>query len=1198
MPRQPRPSPDTERSGSPSDVDLLSLYESLVDSLPVCVCRKDREGRVTYANLLLARLIGKTPNELVGLTDYDLFPRELADKYRRDDRWVMETGRTFQDVEENVVQGHKRYFEVRKTPVCNASGDIVGIQAVFWDVTARRKAEIAAKESQEQLRALVESAPEAILIYDADAGKFVRANKNAARLFHLGLDELLKASPWELSPPTQPDGRPSAELAKYHIQRALQGKTIIFEWTHRDSRGREIPCEVTLTKLPSRGRRLLRASVFDITERKAAERELRYERYLLRSLLDNIPDSVYFKDEQSRFLRVSKGLADKFGLSSPSEAIGKTDFDFFSDEHAQQARDDELEVMRTGKPILGKTERETWVDGRVTWSSTTKLPLKDRNGRIIGTFGITRDITELHQAEEALARERDRLVTLMDALPDLIYVKDVQGRFVLANRALSEFLGVESAQVLYGKTTQDFLPSDLADDFIREDLDVISTGRPLINRESRVTDRSGNELWFLTTKVPLRNANGDITGVVGIDRNITNRKKAEEQLRRAKEAADAASRAKSDFLANMSHEIRTPMNAILGMTELLLMDPDVSTNQREYLDVISSAGQSLLSLINDILDLSKIEAGKLELDSIPFGIHETVGDAVKSLAVRAHDKGLELACRIAPDVPASVRGDPARLRQVLINLVGNAIKFTEAGEVVVDVELSELDPHKVALRFEVRDTGIGIPPDKIESVFQKFEQADSSTTRRYGGTGLGLAIVSRIVAAMGGDIDVNSQPGQGSTFGFTAWFETVPQAVAKESRFPAETRILVVDDNATNRRILRESLEFFGASVDTAESAEHAWEQLQSAVRHDRPYTLLLTDVHMPGEDGWTLAERVREDPQLRELPLVLLTSGHRLPQRPTRLDFSRETCLLKPIKQNELLQVVSERLGAAPASSRQPIPTFPQATRHLRVLLAEDNPVNQKLAMALLNRLGHSVKLAENGHQAVTLRQNEPFDLILMDVQMPELDGIEATRMIRQWETASGSPRVPVIALTAHALSSDRDACLAAGMDGYLSKPVRSEELQATLARRVANEDDTTTPPASLGSSAEIDWQAALEAAGNDPGLLREVIDAVVTEVPRFRQEIEASLFNGDAALLQRAAHSLKGSLSFLGADTILQWARELENLGRSNDLHDAAPLADRLRTALDPLLQECHDWLATFHSSNADEPDSTSPSPGRSPA
>ncbi len=1164
-----------EHAGAPAGVDLLALYESLVESLPVCVCRKDREGRITYLNALLAELIGKPADELLGQTDYDLFPKELAEKYRRDDEWVMQSGKMFEDVEQNIVRGKERFFEVRKTPVRNAHGEIVGIQALFWDVTARRKAELAAKESQEQLRALVESAPEAILIYDADAQKFVRANKNAARLYHLPLDELLQVSPWQLSPPKQPDGRESAELARYHIQRALQGKTIIFEWTHCDSRGREIPCEVKLTRLPGR-RRLLRASVFDISDRKAAERELRYERYLLRSLLDNIPDSVYFKDERSRFLRVSKGLADKFGLKRTAEAIGKTDFDFFSDEHAQQARDDELEVMRTGKPILGKTEKETWTDGHVTWSSTTKLPLRDRDGKIIGTFGITRDITELHEAEEAAAQERDRLVTLMDALPDLIYVKDVDGKFVLANRALVEFLGLPSAKILYGRTTRDVLPQDIADEFLREDIEVIETGRPMINRETRVTDRFGNELWLLTTKVPLRDGGGQIRGVVGIDRNITKRKKAEEQLLKAKEAADAASRAKSDFLANMSHEIRTPMNAILGMTELLLMDTQVGPNQHEYLEVISSAGQSLLSLINDILDLSKIEAGKLELDAIPFSIREAVGDAVKSLAVRAHDKGLELACRVAPEVPQSLRGDPTRLRQVLINLVGNAIKFTEQGEVVVEVEQADEQEGRIGLKFSIRDTGIGIAEDKIEAVFQKFQQADSSTTRRYGGTGLGLAIASRIVAAMGGTIDVASQLGQGSTFSFVSWFGTVPQTSEQIAALPTDARILVVDDNATNRRILRETVEMWGGLVDCLEDAESAWNQLQAAHNDGRPYSLLLTDVHMPGTDGWQLVERLRRDPSLCELPVILLTSGHRLPERSSQLDFSTETCLLKPIKQSELLEVILEKLGRGPLIHRGPKTEMPQAARKLRVLLAEDNPVNQKLAVALLARLGHQVQLAENGYEAIALRQAEPFDIVLMDVQMPELDGLEATRVIRQWESDHDQPHLPVIALTAHALQSDRDECLAAGMNGYLSKPVRSEELQDTLSRFGGLADDQEPagiPP--TNASSEVDWNAALEAAGNDHALLRDVIEAVVTEIPRFKREIESALGNGNCELLQRAAHSLKGSLSFLGAETIQQYARELEDIGREARIDQAPPVVAKLFDLLKPLLDECRRFV-----------------------
>ena len=1173
-----------ERPGAASTPDPQSLYESLVESLPVYVTRKDTEGRITFVNTLFAELIGMPAGEIVGKTDYDFFPHSLAEKYRRDDRQVMETGRMFCDVEENIVDGHRRFFEVRKTAVRDPAENVVGTQAIFWDVTARKRAELTARESQERLKVLVEHAPEAILILDGDTGRFVRANKNSAKLFKYPLDELLTKTPAELSPPRQADGRQSEQMARFYVQRALQGRTTIFDWLHRDSEGNTIPCEVRLVRLPGKSRRLIRASVLDISERKAAENALKYERYLLHSLLDNIPDSIYFKDRESRFIRVSKGLADKFGLADPQEAIGKTDFDFFSEEHAQPARDDELRVMQTGEPILAKIEQETWRDGRVTWSSTTKLPLRDEEGQIIGTFGITRDVTELHEIEAALAQERDRLQTLMDALPDLIYVKDCDGRFVLANQALLGFLGVQSVDDLYGKTNYDFLPSDLAGRFLEEDRQVIEEGRPLINHESKVIDRHGSTCWFLSSKVPLRDASGQITGVIGIDRNINRRKEAEDVLRRAKEAADAASRAKSDFLANMSHELRTPMNAIIGMTELLL-DSENTPSRREYLEVIASSGQTLLAVINDILDFSKIEAGKLDLDDVCFDIRETLGDTMKSLAVRAHAKQIELALRIAPSVPTLVRGDPMRLRQVLINIVGNAIKFTDAGEVVVDVTSEPLESSEMRLRFRVTDTGIGIPADKLQSIFRKFQQADTSTTRRFGGTGLGLAIASRIVEKMGGSIAVRSEVGKGSEFSFDIRLRDGdgkrPSAVSSL----AGARVLVVDDHPINLKILHEILSTCQAEVLQASSVSVARDAVQAAQDANRPIDLVISDLNMPHEDGLDLLRWLRDTPATEKIPFILLTSGSRDADRERMSLCKPDRCLLKPTKQNELLRAMLEVLGkSGPLNATPDAGMGARTVRPLRILLAEDNVVNQKLAKALLERIGHHVTLAEDGREAFEARKANDFDLILMDIQMPEIDGLESARLIRSWESEHTRPAIPIIALTAHALKSDEERCYDAGMNGYLAKPVRSAELRASIEQVMANEEtvparrDPVPPPR---QPTTLDWSGALESAGGSLELLREVVEAVLTEVPRFRREIEQAIEREDALLLQRAAHSLKGSLSFLGAQALVTEAQRIEMLGKSGSTELSADEVARLEKELDDVLAECRRWLETSENS-----------------
>ncbi len=526
---------------------------------------------------------------------------------------------------------------------------------------------------------------------------------------------------------------------------------------------------------------------------------------------------------------------------------------------------------------------------------------------------------------------------------------------------------------------------------------------------------------------------------------------ARKALEAARDESHQASRAKSAFLANMSHEIRTPMNAIIGMTELVLSS-ELKHEQREYLNVVQQSSDALLVLLNDILDFSKIEAGKLELACRPFDLHESLGDMMKALAVRAHQQGLEVVCDIRQDVPRVVIGDVGRLRQVIVNLVGNAIKFTEQGQVVFSVQCESATDDSVWLYFSVNDTGVGIPHDKQQVIFEMFEQADTSTTRRFGGTGLGLAISSELVRMMDGQISVTSEPDQGSTFHFNARFGRAEQdSVPPASVSPVDMaglRVLVVDDNATNRRILEQMLRAWRIEPTVAESAERAFELLELAQRESQPYQLVLTDAHMPGTDGFMLSERIKRHPQLQSTVLMMLTSGD-LPGDIARCDeLGIASYLLKPVKQSELLQTVAAtlRVGHSP-KSHVATPTFESTGPGdaYRILLVEDSPVNQKLAVAILSRKGHDVVVANNGLEAVHAFKSQSFDVILMDIQMPEMDGLEATRAIRAAEKSNGH-RIPIVAMTAHALKGDRQRCLKAGMDEYLTKPIHAKRLLETI--------------------------------------------------------------------------------------------------------------------------------------------------------
>jgi PAS domain S-box-containing protein len=650
-------------------------------------------------------------------------------------------------------------------------------------------------------------------------------------------------------------------------------------------------------------------------------------------------------------------------------------------------------------------------------------------------------------------------LSLVDSLPIHVIRKDPDGRFVFVNRAFCKLLN-RSREDILGKTDYDFFPRQLADKYRADDAWVIETGEQFEDVEA--SEEGGEFRYFRVIKTPFRDAVGRVAGSQAVFWDVTDRKLAEMALEQAKETAEAASRTKSDFLARMSHEIRTPMNAVIGMTELL-GDTELSGIQREYVDTILNSAESLLHIINDILDFSKIEAGRLALDHAPFLLRQVIGDTMRSLAGRGHAKGLELACHIDSEVPDSVVGDAGRLRQVLVNLVGNAVKFTAQGEVVLTVEVESRDSRAVVLHFAVRDTGAGIAPEKCEVIFDAFEQVDPSMTRRHGGTGLGLTISSGLVELMGGRMSVESEVDQGTTFHFTVSFQlggdTAPQITWQQARRLRGMPVLVVDDNETNRIILDEMLRGWGLMPSLAASASEAARLAREAVVGGRPYPLVLTEVNMPDAEDFAVLEQIKRETESAAI-IVMLTSA----DRPDDVDRARQlgagAHVFKPIRQSSLFEALTTLLrisggedGEGVESAERPAPLRP-----LRILLAEDSPTNQKLAVGLLQKWGHTVIVANNGAEAVKLAEEHQFDLALMDVQMPEMDGFQATAAIRQRELAAGS-RLPIIALTAHAMQGDREKCLAAGMDGYVPKPIRLRELQAAISALVAAAEANVRP-------------------------------------------------------------------------------------------------------------------------------------------
>jgi PAS domain S-box-containing protein len=762
----------------------------------------------------------------------------------------------------------------------------------------------------------------------------------------------------------------------------------------------------------------------------------------------------------------------------------------------------------------------------------------------IGCVG--RDVTSRIRTERKLDESKAIYHSLVESLPINVFRKDREGRLVFANSKYCETLNTTYDELM-GKSDFDLFKPQLAEKYLRDDKWVLQTGLPFHDIEFH----PGNEdeyIYVEVLKAPVTDSTGRRVGIQGMFWDVTDRKKGEIALQKAKELAEAASRAKSDFLANVSHEIRTPLNAIIGMTDLLL-DSGVDPGHGEYLRMIQQSGQSLLTLINDILDFSKIEAGKLQIDSHWFDIRQRLGDTLRTLAFRAHVKNLRLICNIDSRIPPQLLGDSDRLRQVIVNLVGNAIKFTDEGYVLVEVKYVKQSGNEVSLKFEVADSGIGIPKEKLKSIFSEFEQGDTSTTRQYGGTGLGLSIATRLVELMGGNLRVASEIGIGSRFHFILKFSIQPSAQLPPAPMGLKhVPILIVSEHELIRQNIKQIVSNWEMDVFEAESVDDATDLLTRASAANAPIRFIVCENHSssPKEhsssQSYVLARRIKNFGKIAK-PFVISLLGANS-SRPTDEESSLVPCqLLQPVKESELRDFFIEALELTdePLSgdSRETAPI----TRPLKILLAEDNVINQKLTVALLKKCGHDVVVVSSGRLAVEAVRHQAFDLVLMDVQMPEMDGIQAAQAIRAKEAAT-QMRIPIIALTAHALKSDRERCLAAGMDEYLSKPIRAKELtqmiDALVTRTTVTEKSKTKPV----SSGRIDWNKAFDTVGGDRRLLCELIDVFANEREVMIAELANAIDNDDHANLRRSAHSLKGALTHLGAVEAAAIAEQIEHM------------------------------------------------------
>jgi two-component system sensor histidine kinase/response regulator len=1026
------------------------------------------------------------------------------------------------------------------------------------------------REREERLQGLSDATFEGIAI--SEDGRVLEVNKSFVEMFGYEASEIV--------------GMPAADFAAPESRDAVlehisAGSPEPYEIVALRKDGTRFDAEVRGKSTLYQERAVRVTAVRDITGRKRAERGLKEAEQRYRALVEKVPAVVYVQEIGSpdSAMYMSPQIQTLTGYSPDDCKDPDLRWRMVHPDDRERMRSEDEQTGRPGE-VFTTEYRILHRDGRTVWVRNESVVIEDEASGSRYWQGFMLDITERKEAGEALRKSEERYRLVARATDETIWDSDILADVQIWNGAVETMFGYPQEQRTDTAWWEEHIhPEDRAR-VVASVEDVIESGGEMWSGEYRFRRADGAYLTVEDRAYIVRDAEGRAGRMIGSMSDITARKQYEMELKEAREEAEEANRAKSEFLANMSHEIRTPMNGIVGMTDLLL-DTPLDHEQREFAETVRLSGENLMAIVNDILDFSKIEAGAMRLETIDLDLRSTVEDVTVLLGGRAQDKGIELASLVEHDVPGTLRGDPGRLRQVLTNLLGNSIKFTDQGEVIVRVELVGEDEASATVRFEVSDTGIGISPEQQQRLFLAFTQADASTTRRYGGTGLGLAISNQLVNLMGGEMRVESEPGAGSTFSFTVTFEKQTARVAQAA--PADLagrRALVVDDNQANRTILEKQLSSWGVRTASAADGEQALELLRSAAGD--PYHLAVLDMQMPGMDGIELARRIKAEPGISETRLVLLTSmgGRGDDEGASRAGI--EAYLTKPTRQSDLYEALVAVMGGAETAPGEDRFVTLDSLREkktggrARVLVAEDNPVNQKVAARMLENLGYLADVVGDGREALEALAKGSYGAVLMDVQMPGMDGYKATGEIRRREEQLGRRnmmrglrrrRTPIIAMTANAMQGDREKAIEAGMDGYVSKPVSLEELGAVLERWVSRTPAFRLPSPEGGTAyagPPLDRGVLTGLRGLqgevDTDIVAELAGMFVEDTRSGLSELEEAMQRGDAQAVGRTAHTLKGSSGSMGARGMAGICARLESAGVSGDLKHGFGLLERL--------------------------------------
>ncbi|MBA2340143.1 MAG: PAS domain S-box protein [Pyrinomonadaceae bacterium] len=1163
----------------------LSKLASIVESSDDAIFSQTLDGIIQSWNRGAERLYGYTAEEIKGRSVSILFPPDHLD----DDLNILERikrGERIEHYETVRVSKDGRHINVSMSisPIKDKTGRIAGASKIARDITERTRAEEALQESEKRYRALVENSQGLICTHDLQ-GTLLSVNPAAAHSLGYEPAEMVGRNLIEFIAPSMQQffgGYLKRTIAEQITDGLMQIITKDGEeriWAYRNMRIEEEG------KAP-----YVLGHAQDITARRQAEETLRESEERFRSIVETTNEWVWATDLQGRHTYDNPAVETILGYR-PEELLGKNSLSLMHEDDRREVEKSLPELIEQKRGWTGLVVRWWHKDGSLRYLESNAAPSLDAEGNLVGYRGADRDITERKRAEEALKESERRFRSVAQSANDAIIAADSHGRIISWNKGARTIFGYTEDEAINRQITL-LMPERYREAHQKGMARHTATGESHVignTVELHGLRKDGSEFPLELSLATWKT--GDETFYSSIIRDITERKRIEAELEQARDAALESARLKSEFLANMSHEIRTPMNGVIGMTGLLL-DTKLDDEQREFAETIRSSADSLLTIINDILDFSKIEAGKLHFETLDFDLRNTVEMTVELLAERAQSKGIELASLVESNVPTSVRGDAGRLRQVLINLVSNAVKFTETGEVIVRASKeSETETHLIT-RFAIEDTGIGISKEAQRGLFQAFTQADGSTTRKYGGTGLGLAISKQIVELMGGEIGVESVPGEGSTFWFTVRLEKQTDKVEAAPVAPRADlhglRVLVVDDNATNRKILLHQTVSWGMIPAEAADAASALELLRAAAEARAPYEVVLLDLQMPAMDGFSLARAIKSDKKIASVRLVLMPSFGQRGDGQAAREAGIIAYLTKPVRQSQLFDclttVMSDALDAPLASAPAKL-----VTRHSlneikhsfrsRVLIAEDNPVNQKVAARQVSGLGYRADVVANGLEAVEALSKMPYDIVLMDCQMPEMDGYEAATEIRRRE--GSNKHTVIIAMTANALEGDREKCLAAGMDDYLSKPIRIEELRQMLERWQQNSSvaGVTAESNEVSSAPEdsppVDMEQLQDVAGGDEELMQELVDIYLRQMSGDVERLKAAVEDNAPDVVRRIAHNSTGGSATCGMVSIVAPLRELERMGLEGQLSDATPVVAQIEKKLETIKVFLHESL-----------------------